>query len=324
MRFAPSLLLSLFVLLLVGCEAQPRSFDENKLGEEAVLRARASDFWEVSRLRTIGRADVKRVAITEFNIAFVTYKSEGGLPQQAAVTNPIPTGFIGLGFNSVGLDRRAINYDAERAQAFTDLMYQALVDLLEERGVEVVPMDKVTASESYARFSGRTAVENVGAMFFNPFGTDVGRRLAKRTQAATGLMMIQDSTLPTIPLNEFELIREIGVDASIRCTFYVGLFRGRATIEEESTISFAGEKVLANLVSKRSVLSDAEVVTGSDFFPGRGSAVVVDADAFLAAQKRMFEPYVMMAVYRLQSELGVVLGDEDPTTQPTVVTPAEE
>ena len=129
----------------------------------------------------------RRVVVTEFDVEFVSYQFQACKQHQLILVPKVhPLELIGIG-------RRYTELAAEQQRALAADLYNAFLQDLHSRGLELVPRDVLQASPAYVASCGEPVVGSSLLMMFNPLGSDTGTVMHTQTVAAPGLCVPKGS-----------------------------------------------------------------------------------------------------------------------------------
>jgi hypothetical protein len=248
-RLTRAALLAAVAAVGTGCTGSPGGgpvADRHPVFDEAALRATALEFWEVKEQPSLHRAlPAPRVAIVEFSLQFVP--SDPPVDIAAGIRVELP-----------------------------GLLYGSFVDILQEHGRSVKPLDQVSAALDAQDVKG-TRFEEI--------------RLA--AAAASGLpwfpvngLRVLDEKAADLEPSLMKVLQDVGVDYALQARLRMGVRDGCLTIEPGSTLKAWSPSGSTLLVSRKVLASAARL--------GAGSRVA--SREFAIQAHDLFHPYVARAI----------------------------
>ncbi|MHC4947116.1 MAG: hypothetical protein ACYTG1_02485 [Planctomycetota bacterium] len=295
-RSIPILLAVAVAAGLAACHGSPPRLEPASLRTPEARAAAAGDYWRseaAPRLRDRGR----RVAVLEVVVELVTERMEVPPEGDPAAVDPLAdTGPAG-GRELTGLVRRRTAFGPDLLDAIGRDTATALVEVLEERGHDVLGAEVVTSTDAWADLpivpDGQAAPRPGGLDFV---GSDVGRVRRLERRVAPGWALVAAPRDGSVERAERAILDGVGADVGLRLRLRVGVYRGRAAVERGSEIAVITAADRGRLVAHRSLVS-AEIVTGG-VDPGMvlGEEYVVDAPLLRAALRELTPVALDMAL----------------------------
>lgn len=270
----------------------------------------------------IALAQGRRVVITEFDVELVDYQFQLPIPRQPMVKGPpISINPVHMAIKLIGVGRRYTQMTEEAQQALASDLYNAFLQDLRRRGLEVVSQDELLASSGYAKLSRASLVGSSPLMYLNRLGSDTGTVLHTRTVAAPGLYILQGSLRGTMGTGvsgfldyrmrglhlpprgcvraraaaEERILRETRADVALAVRLRVGLFREQPALEHRSVIRLTTSEGSTTLQAGHSLVSDLVVTEASRFRPIVGRMEPVDSGMFSHELTAMFPKFIALA-----------------------------
>ncbi len=185
-------------------------------------------------------------------------------------------------------DTPSTDYGAGLRLELPLLVYMRFAEVAVEFRRELLPMPKVFLNTTYPALKG-ARFSDVAFVRDSP---EVERA---KWYPAEGLAALEPGAANDAILRD--LIREIGADAALQVRLRVGVRDGHASIEPGSTFRVVTPAGAGFLESRQPLISDEFVVERAQ---GR---ISVYSEAFAAALKRLFRPYIAMALLASGREL---------------------
>ncbi|MBI5722746.1 MAG: hypothetical protein HZA50_02225 [Planctomycetes bacterium] len=271
-----SVVATIGAFLSAGCEAIPAS---GPVSVSAVSPQRdAGLFWSSHSMGSICKTHGRRVAIAQFTVEFVTERIEPakrGDPDLAA--------------------RHFVTVAADFGEGLKMELPGMLCELMRQKeDIQFAPIHEVSAGKAYAKFKGLEMGQKIGVKRPEDSTSDCGRPLCLSVYTVDGLRII-DADQPDIEEIMMELLDELKVDAVLRVRLRVGVFAGRATIEDESSIEAFGRNYFGNLESTRTLIGE-KLVADCQSRPKAGRIVYhVNSAKYCCEVKELFLKYMAMA-----------------------------
>lgn len=280
------LALCLAPLTLTGCKAAPRTLAQARAGE-----GRDAAIW--SKRGGASLREGGRLALAELSVEFVTSKNEMGESRQAAFIPPHP---VFLAANAAGVGRRDVEFDDDAYARIVSRIESALTTELTSRGWSLIPPAQVASADAFTSFTALAPDEARDIRQINLAATDTGRVRTMRVYPAPGGRVISAPTGRAESDARSALLDELGVDALLRVVLRVGVYQGRASLEEGSRMLLTTPGSDATLEARRSLLSDMDVL-GED---ATDAQLVVSERAYLAAIDNTAPVFINAALDTLQ------------------------
>ena len=208
-----------------------------------------------------------------------------------------PPGYATAGLLVTGLDRKQVQFAPGFYQQCADALRSMLIKELSSQGIAVLDTSAVRASGAYAKFT--TAGDDTTPLLqqLNLFSSDTGRIQEMVSYPASGLRIITgvQKSSDNLEQVEMELIKQLGADASMRARIRVGLYRGHASLEKDSTIWLTDKNKAGNLIALHTILSESQVIDYDQFKLVSGRIYHVRSEQYMAAMRELYPLYLKMA-----------------------------
>jgi hypothetical protein len=238
----------------------------------------------------------RRVVVTEFDVEFVDVQFQPPLPQQRMfgplLLSPHPAA---LALQVVGFGRKYTQLAEEQQQALASDLYQAFLQDLHSRGLEVVSQDVLHASPAYGESHRNPVVRSSPLMFLNMVGSDTGTVWRTRTVAAPGLCVPQGSPHARAAA-EVRILQETRADVALAVRLRVGLFREKPALEHRSVLRLTTCEGSTTLRACHSLVSDLVVTDTANFRPIVGRIEPVDSGMFSSELTAMLPQFIALAL----------------------------
>lgn len=297
------------VPLVSGCFSPPRRASMNagvptaatasaQGPEEGGEAAMASDGWRrsgsVAPAAVLGQG--RRVVVTEFAVELVDYQFQLPTPRQVMFkTPPITPNPIHVALRLVGIARRWSRIDEDAHRAVTAALYCAFLDDLRRRGVEVVSLEQLQASPTYAGLARTDQARSSPLLLLNPLGSDMGVVMHTRTVAAPGLGVVRLG-----PRRRAEavarIVAETGADAALAVHLRVGTFREQPALEHRSVVRLTTREGSTTLRARHSLVSERTAVDQAKFRPFIGRIESVEPEVFARELTAMLPRFIAPAL----------------------------
>lgn len=231
-----------------------------------------------------------RVAILECSVEFVTQKHVTPGDRQPMVGGPL--GAASALVDLSGVFRRRVSYPRDVLLDFPRDVLEAAVFILEENGMRVVDPDAVANARGYRHLVRSSGEHSLPAYQLNPKGSDVGRVSEFLVYPAWPLRVLHTRSDSLIETAERAVHLELALDATVKIRLRVGMYRGRATIEQGSQILVSTAESTRRLLAERSVVSGLPVGRYDDYELVAGHEYTVDWPSFRAALGAMLPVYL--------------------------------
>ena len=250
----------------------------------------------------LARTRVKRIAITEFAVEFVTVRSRGPFDSQLAVKIP-PWDPIGAALELVGIGRAETPFEQENRITLTAALFDQLTNRLQSLGYTVLPQSNLRGEPAFEALTrdhpeGESA-DSSPLDYVRLLSTDVGVINASCAQPAPGTRLAnQDQSPEDRRKAELLLLQKTGADATLSVHLLVGCYSSRAAIEQGSRVRVMrveGREI--TMTSQRSLLSEKKVRAPGHFMPVVGMVEPVKADVFNREVKALLQPYLANALH---------------------------
>jgi len=263
-------------LSLVGCSQGIREADDVRVADPGLFeRMVTGDYWEARGFPEGGQG-ISSVAIASFRVEFVVER----------LAAP----------DKYNMSEFEIVYSGCEDRIVREL-YGMQFARLRERGREVAPHERVIAAPSYAKYPVRTGSEVV--QFDRPIEGKAGRIRKLLLESAPGLVLVEGSQ-EAIAANDAALAAELGVEAVLHISLRIGVWNGRATIEEGCSVTVNTPKGPAKLESLRTLASHRSVLESRQYTANISGQFNVNADRFSEALAEVFPPYIGLATEALR------------------------
>ena len=288
-RFIWLLCSTAFLPWLCGCHAPPVVLRMDSPYGKSALLAQAGELWRGGE----PACELKpgsRVAILQCSVEFVTMKHVTPGENQPMVGGPI--GPAAALVDLSGVFRRRVTYPNNVLLNFPREVLESVVFILEENGLTVADPDAVTGTRGY-RHLARSAVEHsLPAYHLNPKGSDVGRVSEFRVHPAWPLRVLHEGSDSLIETAERAVRMELALDATIKIRLRVGIYHGRASIEQGSEIFITTDDSTRRIFADRSLISDRRVARCNDYEFVSGQEYTVDWTSFRRSMRAMLPIYL--------------------------------
>jgi|GEM_PF-2470621 len=294
--------LAAFVLLAVGmasgCHSAPQTMRAVNLEGETKI-ASAGEFWERRGLGPIGAGGGRRVAIIEFSVEYVTEKLEFPGKSQPKVFGT-QYGMTGFAATSVGIGRTQAVFDGELKRKLPGALYGQFEGELKRAGYDVTAMEKVAGARAYSSFKTRKAGPSGLARWLDIGGNDTGNPKKIESYPAEGLQVIKGEGSKEFNAAAADIMNELQADVVLAAKVRLGLFAGRASVEQGSRIWAVTATESGQLWARRSLLSEEPVAQKGKWRLFRGRVYEIDGDRYRAAMEKLFPAYVSLAPVELR------------------------
>ncbi|MBI5763059.1 MAG: hypothetical protein HZA51_05995 [Planctomycetes bacterium] len=293
-----SIVVVLGLIGLVGCHQPASSLSKANLDDAAKVKEAAPSYWEHDP-NSVAARDFKNVALLEFAVEYVTEKLESLSDNQPGV---VIHEFIPIGFatSMAGAGRIRVQIEEGLRKEFPDEMYRYFSERAAAEGIRFVSPESIKATKAYKSLNfGKPGHVDLGHAF-NVAGTDVGVPRLLVIEPAKGFdLILGTKDGRSIEQVEKEMLKELGADAAVRVRFRVSVYRQVASMEKWSIVRVTKDSSVGFHFAERSLLSDEKVVKKEDFLPVAGIIKQIDSDAYRAAIKKLYPPFISMAVHTL-------------------------
>jgi len=235
-------------------------------GEADVLDIRelARDFWELEN-GGVRKRESPRFAVVEFTVEYVD-ESTGAEPKV-----------------------KGVQFSSSMKLESPGILYRSFMQALENIKRHPVDLERVAGSDTYRTLKG-TALDDIAIALVA--GKDPG---ADR-YPVEGLLALDDSQ-KDLDEKIRKTAREVGADVSLQVRLRVGVLGGRAAILKGSVLRVVAPEGTAKFVSRLTLLAPTLVVVNL----GEGAPRAIDTGKYLDSLKRLFVPYVNMALIATES-----------------------
>lgn len=276
MRPPTSLTLLAGLLLAAGCSQPIQESDDIRVANPGALeRMMVGEYWEASGFPSDGQG-VPSLAIASFRVEFVV---ERLTPPDKYQMSEFTTVWSG-------------EEDAIAAQ-----LYELQFARFRDRGRTVADHAKVIAAPSYAKYPVRAGTDMV--QFDRPIEGKAGQIRRMRLRSGPGLKLIEGDPA-AIAANDAALAKELGVDVVLHISLRVGVWGGRATIEEGCVLAANLPRGPAKLVSRRTLASHASVLQSRQYTANLSGQYNIHPERYSAGIAEVFNPYVGLAAEALR------------------------
>lgn len=281
-----------------GCHQPASPLSKANLDDAAKVKEAAPSYWEHEPKGAAAKG-YRNVALLEFAVEYVTEKLESLSDNQPGV---VIHEFIPIGFatSMAGAGRIRVQIEEGLRKEFPDEMYKYFAERAAAEGIQFVNPESIKATKAYKNLNfGKPGHVDLGHAF-NVAGTDVGVPRLLVIEPAKGFDLIL-GTKDGRPVEqvEKEMLKELGADAAVRVRFRVSVYRQVASMEKWSIVRVTKDSSTGFHFAERSLLSDEKVVKKEDFLPVAGIIKQIDTDAYRAAVKKLYPPFISMAVHTL-------------------------
>jgi hypothetical protein len=232
-----------------------------------------------------------QVAIAEFAVEFV--HSRWLLPGPGGTAIVEPAGVTHV-VQVVGVGLRETDFPDEVRGSLPPRLLAHFQAKLGKMGCRVLSEEVLRRAPAYAAYRTERVAQTHTPL--DPFGTDTGRIRRTTTVGGAGFRVI-DGALDDRSVADIDraVLAETGASVLVRARFRVGVYAGAAALEAGSRIELVGPRSRATLRSRRSIVSEDEVLAEASFLPVQGHREVVDPTRFLEALDRLFPIYLDLA-----------------------------
>jgi len=296
-------------LLLAGCHAAPEKYRVSGIGPDAASSGDPAVFWEAGTASAdpavyyweAGTASAgfpasgKKAAIVDFTVEYVTTELEGPGDKQPKLGG-VEFSTYGFVLTLFGVGKKQVVYDDKFKEELPARMYAIFTKELSSRGVEVLPVETVTAAAAYARLRTVKPGSASAAQFFNIKGSDTGNPKRIEVHPAPGLVTIKNGASKGDLSLEREILAETGADVAVRAHFRVGVWRGAATVEHGSRIDFVSAAGSSTVTAVKSLISDDSCCDSDAVKVFRGRVYQVNSEKYLAGINEIAPPFAGMGL----------------------------
>ncbi|MEK6642923.1 MAG: hypothetical protein AABZ08_03375 [Planctomycetota bacterium] len=289
----------------MGCHEPPVKLSAANLDSATNMKSAAPRYWEHEPEKP-APTGYRKVALVEFAIEYVTEKLESMSDNQPGIVfhEFIPIGFV---TSMAGAGRIRIQIDEAVRKEFPDELHKFFVERLEAEGMQLVPQESIRSTKAFKHLTlGKAGHVDVGHAF-NVAGTDVGvpRLLVIEPAKGYGIILGTNDGRPVEQVEQ-ELLKEIGADAALRVRFRLSVYRQVASMEKWSILRVTKSGSFGYHFAERSLISDETVVKKEEFVPVAGVIKQIDSDQYRQAIKKLYPPFLSMAVHTLAEQAVAV------------------
>lgn len=230
-------LLSPALALLVASSAhaafgkyKPNEYNPEEMSTPEAIQANAGKYWKAQGLGKVRSAGFAKVAITEFNVEYVTMEKDDWSGRGSF-------GLLDVAQYASGAGRKKFEFSEEFKTKLPRTLYDRFVEQLAAQGYEVKPLDEVVGSEAFKKLAMRD--ENDKNARKSGYHTQKSvvypvEGLGDIKQGAFAIMGNMNA--------EAELLHDLGVDVGLHVTVKVGIWKkGSPSIQRDSSIQvYAG------------------------------------------------------------------------------------
>ncbi len=279
-----------------GCHTQTDIPATTILPTNAQVAEVPAGMWRRYGLPDMHLLDLRRVAIVDFSVEFVTARIE-----HPALVPTSPTVAAGITDADSTASRMRLNlkhadYDRPLWVELPDALHTMFVRELQLWGLEVVPTADMIDTHAYKRISTRSKDREPVNTDPNYPSSDAGRIKQVVTRSATDLPTVLGAFEAQLESIERELLDQTNADAAIRVRIRVGVADGKAVLERGSSIWLMRPGMIGQLTAERSVRSDSPVAQlGAEPIAGI-RPYVVDSERYLEQMRTMFPLFIAVAL----------------------------
>jgi hypothetical protein len=288
----------------------PTKYDAAHFSDGQSIQQSAGSYWKRDGWWGGLPKDVRKVAITQFSVEYVTEnRSKSGADALSV---------LGV-MEMAGVGKRKRVFDEGFKQQFPARLYAGFVDALKAEGLEVVGVDELTRHPAFAQL--KTAADGgTSSQYGRNLLGGINRRESSTVQsyAAPGLPALDDGWFNAGPNAQAEarLIGDSGAQAGLRVRIRVALDDdGRAVLDAGSVITAMYEpekqewvkgkpdwvmKQRGAVIASGAMRDDVPVITGKEFQAFQGDVYTIDGAKFQDSVAKMYPAYARMAVSRLK------------------------
>ena len=300
---------SLLALMVVGCGG-PTKFESAEFSDASAIQKNADRYWKRDGFWG-GMKGVNKVAISQFNVEFVT----GNTSKSGADALSV----IGV-MEIAGMGKRKREFSEAFKQELPTVLYDGFVTALKAEGYDVVPMEALTSNPAFAQLkaaaAGQTSSQN-DRNFLG--GVDRNNSSTIQTYPVRGLPLPDNGFLNfgagNNMLTMWKIAGDSGAQGSLQVRIRVGLDDdGHAIIGGGSTImasynperqrTLQGEgwafKDRGTLIGGPQMRDDVPVIDAKEFKAFQGDVYTVNGPAFQASILKMYPAYARMAMVKLK------------------------
>ena len=272
MRLILAVTASVFLIQIFGCGAPSRQVDYIQVAHQTKLERLAfGDYWQAERVTGGGDA-LGRFAIASFQVEFV----------EERVTPP----------DQYSQSDFTTNFGAVKNE-----LPNRLYDLFTKRntaiGRQVIPASQVKSAHAYAQYPRSKSKETL-TLFDIPIPSAAGEIRRIDTRTAEGLVVI-DPANPAIETVDTALANELGVESIVHVIIRLGVWQGRALIEDGCKVLIHGVDGQGILTSIRPLAGEHSVLQSREFAANISGQFNVEARRYYASIDRVFPVYISLA-----------------------------
>ena len=260
------------LLFLSGCASPIRQVDNVHVANGSVVdRLVFGDYWEAKGLPAKSQAKSK-LAVGSFRVEFV----------EERITRPDQ-------YNRTQFE----TLFGDSKDAIAESLYEMFLAGFDSRGATVIGRDQVTGASNFARYS-RAGGAKAQTLFDTPINVNAGRIRRIDARSPQGFVSVDPKGSQTESIDA-ALAEELGVDAVLHVTIRVGVWRGRAIIEDGCAIQLYAQDRLMEIRSTRALASDFTVLENPDGGANVYGQYRVDSKRFRSALERLYPVYISLA-----------------------------
>lgn len=294
-------LVALLPLTLIGCG--PKKYDAAAMSNPGLAVDQAGKYWKKNGWWSMPENAGKKVAIVEFNVEYVLARDHKYGNNQLNLATLARV---------AGVGRRNYEFPEELKTSLPNELYDMFVAELTRQGFTVVPKATVSAAPALAKV-------NEGEEGAKKSGTSESEQGKVQLYSVDGLPRAHAGFLSFNAGGNYQahamVVHQVGADIGLRVKMRVGLHKGKATADEQSTIDVitgvstyeglggklnASAKVIGNVSSKQTLYYEVPVVDDKKFEAFKGDVYVVNADDYRDAISKMFPAFAAMGVHKFQ------------------------
>ena len=271
-------LLALGLLAVIGCGNTIKQVDEVNVADRGALEKLAfGDYWSAKGFGGGDGTPVQKFAIASFRVEFV----------EERLTRP----------DQYNMSQFKTNF-YEVKEELPAQLYDMFVARSRQRGRTIATRDEVSSAATFARYP-RKEVTTALSRFDQPIASSAGQIRQIDTRSAPGLALF-DPTSAAVREVDQALAEEIGAEVVVHISIRVGVWRGRALIEEGCLIQFHRGEELAVLRSSRPLASQYSVLENRGYSSNMAGEYNVDPDRYANQIELVFPPYIQLASQKIR------------------------
>lgn len=272
MRPLLALTASVLLIQVFGCGAPIRQVDEIQVAHQTKLERLAfGEYWQAKRVKGSGDA-LGKFAVASFQVEFV----------EERVTPP----------DQYNQSDFTTNFGAVKND-LPNRLYDLFVKRNAAIGRQVIPASKVKSARAYAQYPRPKSKETL-TLFDTPIPSAAGEIRRIDTRTAEGLIVI-DPANSAIKTVDTALANELGVESIVHVIIRVGVWQGRALIEDGCKVMIHGADGQGVLTSIRPLAGEHSVLQSREFAANVSGQFNVEPRRYYASIDRVFPVYIGLA-----------------------------